>query len=167
MIKNIFLCGFMGSGKTTIGKKLAISLGKNFVDLDNFIEQNENIKIKNIFEKNGEDYFRKLETQYLIKTCKTSNSIISLGGGTLENQQNIDIIKQNGIIVFIDIPFELCYLRIIGNSNRPIVISNTKEKLEEIYNNRKINYIKNCDYHINFIGNVFQTVQHLKFKLKN
>lgn len=166
MTKNIFICGFMGSGKTVIGKKLANSLGRKFIDLDKIIEKNENMKIKDIFKLKGEEYFRNLETNILLDACKNSNSIISLGGGILESQKNINTIHKNGVILFIDIPFDLCYLRISEDKNRPLVVSNSKEELEAIYNKRKDIYIKNCNCKTDFIGTIFQTVEHLKFKLK-
>jgi shikimate kinase len=102
---NIFLTGFMGSGKTTIGKKLAKILRINFIDLDHYIEQKEKLTVQSLFENFGEAAFRKMEQTCLIEVLKNEkNSIIALGGGTICYETNLQKIKKNGLLVFIELP---------------------------------------------------------------
>ena len=98
----IFLVGYMGCGKSTIGKKLAISLNYDFIDLDNYIEEQENRTIKEIFADDGEDYFRKLERVYLHKIIDTENAVISSGGGTPCFFDNMDQMNEYGLTVYIN-----------------------------------------------------------------
>ena len=98
--KDIFyLAGFMASGKSTIGPMVANTLGWNFIDLDKEIEKRENRKITKIFEEEGEDYFRRKETEILKEISEGKNLIISLGGGTLIIQENRKFIKKSGNLI--------------------------------------------------------------------
>lgn len=103
--KNIFLTGFMGSGKTTVGKKLAKLLRVNFIDLDYYIEQKEKLSVQSLFDNFGEAAFRKME-----KTCldelllKEKNTVVALGGGTICHENNLENIKNNGLLVYIELP---------------------------------------------------------------
>lgn len=99
---NIVFIGMPGSGKTTIGKIFSKRLNLNFFDVDDYIEKKEKIKIFDIFKTYGEEYFRKIETKYLFEICKNDNSVISTGGGVITKKINMDILKKNGIIIFID-----------------------------------------------------------------
>ena len=81
--KNIVLIGMMGSGKSSIGKILSKKLSLNFIDIDKKIEEFEKLTVSEIFKKNGENYFRKIEEKISLKSLKAENSIISLGGGGL------------------------------------------------------------------------------------
>lgn len=131
----VFLCGFMGCGKSTVGRILANLLGINFVDMDKYIEDKENMTIAEIFEQKGEQYFRMLETK-AIEELSQNQMIIACGGGAMLNDKNAEIANKNGMVVFLDVPFKTCYKRISGDSKRPLVINNTVEQLEDLYNKR-------------------------------
>lgn len=138
----IFLCGFMGCGKTTAGKITAKKLGLSYIDTDELIVKNEGMTIPEIFSQKGESYFREIEAETVKNLCGT-NAVISCGGGAMLNSNTAFFAKKNSIIVFIDVPFETCYTRIKNDSNRPIVTSSTKEELLERYNHRYKIYLKN------------------------
>jgi len=122
MKKKIFyLTGFMGSGKSTIGPIIANTLGWNFYDLDSVIEEKTNLKVPEIFEKEGENYFRKLETKTLSELSDGERSIISLGGGTVTLPQNVDIIKNSGVLIYLKISPETAYERLKFKRDRPIL----------------------------------------------
>ncbi|MGD1007575.1 MAG: shikimate kinase [Ignavibacteriaceae bacterium] len=124
MTNKIYLTGFMGSGKSTIGPILANTLGWDFFDLDIIIEQKEGKKISRIFEENGEEYFRNLETEILKDLAARKNVIVALGGGTITNQDNIDFLKKIGMIIYIKISAESAYKRLRFKRDRPILSRN-------------------------------------------
>lgn len=134
-MKTIYLCGFMGCGKTTVGKALAKKLGVAFYDLDSFIEEKSGMTIPEIFEKYGEAHFRELESS-AISDFRDRSGVIATGGGALLSERNADIANTLGITVFIDTPFEICYDRIKGDKNRPIAFNSTKEQLFSRYSER-------------------------------
>lgn len=98
--KIYYLTGFMAAGKSTIGPILANSLGWNFFDLDKEVEKKEGIKIVDLFKQKGEEYFRKLETEILKELSGNNEVIISLGGGAIASEENFNIIKSSGKIIF-------------------------------------------------------------------
>lgn len=99
----IFLVGFMGSGKSTFGKKLANKLNYKFIDLDDFIEDKYKLSIGDIFKQNGEDYFRQIENENLLNIIEQNNSniVISAGGGTPCFYNNMDIMNESGLTIYI------------------------------------------------------------------
>ncbi|WP_096188442.1 shikimate kinase [Evansella halocellulosilytica] len=117
--KNIYLIGFMGVGKTTIGKQLAEKLNKIFIDLDEYIESKEQRSIKEIFSNNGEVFFRQLESDGLQK-LKNESAIIATGGGIVENEQNVNVMKQTGVVIFLNAPFHVLLDRIKHDQSRPL-----------------------------------------------
>jgi len=130
-----FLCGFMGCGKSTIGKFASALLDKKFIDLDDYIEKKLNMKIPDIFKEKGEPFFREEETK-AISELATSENIIACGGGAMINPKNSQIAQQDGVVVFLDVPFQVCYKRIEGDTNRPLIVANTKQQVEELYKKR-------------------------------
>ncbi len=134
----IFLCGFMGCGKSTIGEKLAKKLNCDFIDMDDYIEQQADMKIPEIFEKFGEPYFRDLETQ-AVRDLSGRSGVIACGGGAMLRDVNAEIARQNGYVVLLNVPFRTCYFR-IADSDRPIVRKNTRQQLEALYNKRDVIY---------------------------
>ena len=91
---NIVLIGFMGAGKTTIGRKTAARLGYWFVDMDYQIERSQNARVTEIFEKHGQQYFRALETKLLKQLTKVENTVVATGGGVLTTEGNLALINQ-------------------------------------------------------------------------
>lgn len=126
--KHIFLTGFMGCGKTTISKHLANQLKIDVIDLDAFIEQLEDTTIQQIFNTNGEAYFRELETNYLKKILQLkSPCVISLGGGTICFNENLQLVKQNGILLYIDLPIKNLFQRLNQPNNQRPLLNNLKD----------------------------------------
>lgn len=144
----VYLCGFMGCGKSTIGRLLAKKLGREFVDLDDYIEQREGMSIPQIFEQRGEKYFREVESMALSE-LSAAVGVVATGGGTLLKKENGDRAKSVGTVVFIDAPFDICYERIKGDKNRPIAYNSTREQLLDRYEQRKPLYKENSDFSVN------------------
>ena len=96
MKSNIILVGFMGTGKTTNGRRVAKKIGYEFVDTDLLIEKREQRTIPQIFEQNGEDYFRKLEHNTIRRVHQYKKAVISTGGGTILNPKNLELLKKHG-----------------------------------------------------------------------
>lgn len=131
----VFLCGFMGCGKTTAGQILAKKLGTAYIDMDDYIVEKENMTIPEIFKEKGEPYFRQKETEAITELSRR-DIVIACGGGAMISDVNAEIARENGIVIFLDVPFEVCYSRICNDTNRPIASGNSKEQLEKIYNTR-------------------------------
>lgn len=131
----LFLLGYMGSGKSTYGKILSNKIGIGFIDLDNYIEENEDMSISEIFSSKGEIYFRKLEHSYLKKLLNTqSDVVISLGGGTPCYANNMKLIAQsnNAKSIFLDTQLDVLTERLFYNKvDRPIIEDiNSKDELK-------------------------------------
>lgn len=121
-----------GSGKSTWGKKLANALQYSFIDLDELIELNEQQSIEQIFEEKGEDFFRNLEHQYLLKTINMNNVVISCGGGTPCHNNNMNLINENGISVFINAKNGILVDRILNaKKQRPLFLYLNKPQIEK------------------------------------
>lgn len=148
----IFLCGFMGCGKSTVGSLLSKKLGCGFCDTDELVVKNEGMTIPEIFAQKGEPYFRKVEAETVKSICG-KNTIVACGGGAMLNCDTAKAVRENGgTIVYLNVSFEECYSRIKDDTNRPIVVNNTKEQLEEIYNNRRDVYMKNSTVMVEAVG---------------
>ena len=139
MMKNIILIGFMGSGKTTIGKALEEKTDMTFVDTDELIEAYEGCKISEIFVDKGEAYFRRLENETLKDLLtSTDNKVISTGGGIVTNQENIPLLKQLGKVFYLRIKPETVVKRLEGDKTRPLLIGENKlVKVEQLMTDRK------------------------------
>lgn len=157
---NIYLCGFMGCGKSTIGKKLANKLGVKFVDIDLEIVKMAGKDIPTIFDECGEEYFRNLELEEMKRVSQdTQVVIVATGGGCLINPSCQEIAKQSGSIVYIDLGFEVCYDRIKNDENRPIVLNSSKQELYERYVSRDAVYSEVSDYTIKSCGKSKETME--------
>jgi len=137
-MKTICLYGFMGCGKSYIGRKIAQELDLSFIDLDDCIGN-----IPEIFAKCGEKRFRELEFNAL---RENRADIISLGVGALTNPDAAAFARENAVVIFIDTPFYVCYERIKNDKNRPLAASKTKEELLALYNSRSEHYKNAADY---------------------
>lgn len=142
---NIILTGMPGAGKTYIGEKLSEKLSDFvFVDTDNLIEQKLNMSIPQIFKTKGEEFFRKTETEVIKNVLKSSsNQIIAIGGGAF-NKNNIDILKQNGVVFYLKASINLLYERVKNENKRPLLMDtdDVKLKLSKLLNDRENNYKK-------------------------
>lgn len=135
---NVFLTGFMGSGKTTFGAKLARSLNKTFVDLDQYIEKKEKITVSSIFENFGEAAFRKIEQTCLNELLlKEKKAVIALGGGTICFENNLENIKASGCLIFIDTPAITLAQRLEKSKiKRPLLKDKKGEELIKFINDK-------------------------------
>lgn len=112
----------MGSGKTSFGKKLAVYLEKEFIDLDFVIEQKEKLSINEIFLVKGETYFRNIETKVLKDFVEKKDAVFALGGGTVCFNDNLAFLKEHGILVYLELPIKTILGRLRkDNENRPLV----------------------------------------------
>ena len=118
---NIFLTGFMGSGKTTIGKEVARHLGFEYLDIDEIIEHLTGKTIAEIFQHDGEQFFRLLEKQVLTDCIRKNNIVVSLGGGTLIDPYNAAAVKQCGILIHLSAEPEELWERIKTTNKRPLL----------------------------------------------
>lgn len=144
-MNNIYLIGFMGSGKTTLAHSLAQVLSMNFIDLDQVVEKKEGMSISEIFNKQGEAYFRQLEKQCLYETGQLKNAIVSTGGGIIGDQANRAFLK--GVVtLYLDWPFEVLFKRIAGDKNRPL--SKSYEQLYALYQLRLPLYEESATLHM-------------------
>ena len=117
---NIFLVGPMGSGKSSLGKKLAKSLDKKFIDTDKEIEKKENKTINEIFENEGEKYFREKEKEFLTNIPNNLNMVIATGGGIVTDQENREKLKENRVI-FLNASVERQSKRTSRSDKRPLL----------------------------------------------
>lgn len=158
---SIILTGLPGSGKSTVGKFLSDKTGFGFIDLDSLIEETEGLKITEIFAKFGEKYFRTLETD-MIKTLKSKNSfILSTGGGTFQNEDNILLLRNLGTVFYLNVSPDIIYERIKGDKTRPLL--NTKDPKAALFDlllKRDENY-KKADYTVNAAQNVDDTANEI------
>lgn len=151
MEKSITLIGLPGCGKTTVGNLLSDKLNYQFIDMDFYIEKNQGKTIVELF-KNGEDYFRDIETQVCNELGERKKTIISSGGGVVKRAINIDYLKKNSIIVFIDRPVDNI-LSDIEVEKRPLLL-NGKEVIYKLYDERYEIYKNYCDYRVENIGSL-------------
>lgn len=127
----IYLTGFMGSGKSTIGPILANTLGWDFYDLDRVIEEKTGKKIKEIFNEDGEQFFRQIETETLRDLSFKDKVIISLGGGTIVNRENIKILKNTGKLIYLKMSMEAALGRLKHKRDRPALKNDAEDFSEE------------------------------------
>lgn len=124
--KNIILIGFMASGKSTLGKKLANKLEFDFIDTDDLIEKSEQISINEIFETKGEDYFRLLEKK-LIEKLPNENTVIAVGGGLPCYSDNMKSLNSKGCTVYLKRPAKELFNRLLNAKNKRPLVKNLSE----------------------------------------
>ncbi|MDY6820106.1 MAG: shikimate kinase [Deferribacterota bacterium] len=139
-MNNIYLIGFMGVGKTAVGKVLADKLGWTFLDIDEVIVDYKKCSIEEIFIKYGEDTFRKIESKVLKKLSKKTEQVVSTGGGIVVNKYNIEYMKESGFVVTLIARPEVIYNRIYNDEARPLLKNFSGDaKLDEI---KRLLYIR-------------------------
>ena len=148
---NIVLIGFMGSGKTTVGKILKRKLQLDLIDMDKRIEEKEGQKIKEIFAEKGESYFRELETSFLKELIGVKNSIISTGGGIVLKAENVNYLKEIGKVIYLYADAEQILINLKHDKNRPLLqVDNYEEKVRQMLEERE-------DYYLNAADIILQT----------
>ena len=149
MNKSLVLTGMMGVGKSTIGRILAKRLKIKFIDVDKIIEKNERKTIKQIFEENGEKYFRKLEKKITLKLLKNKNAVVALGGGAfINNEIRLKVLKTS-VSVWLKVSLNKLHKRYRRNDKRPLLNKKELDKeVRDIYLSRKKIYSL-ADFKIN------------------
>ena len=143
---NIFLIGPMGAGKTTIGRQLAKKIAHEFYDSDHEIEQRTGADIPLIFEIEGEEGFRKRESQVITELVAKENIVLSTGGGAVLKQENRQVLKDNGLIVYLKSSPEKLFKRTENDKRRPLLESDDRMKqIEKILSEREPLYIELAD----------------------
>lgn len=140
-MKNIVLIGMPACGKSTIGYWLSKKIGYPLLDTDKYLEEKENRIISDIFSNEGEEYFRNLETKYLKELSEKEGLIISTGGGAVKKKENIDILKKNGIVIFLN--REIADISKENHKHRPLL--QDTNNIQKLYNERIDLYKKYSD----------------------
>lgn len=154
--QNLVLVGMPSCGKTTFGKILSAELNKSFIDTDEEIIKRSGMPISEIFEKFGEKYFRDLESEVINDLSAYQGMVIATGGGAILRVENVNALKQNGKIIFIDRPLSM----LITTDDRPL--SKSRELLEKRYNERYGIYSSVCDVKIKADGEINDTAKLIK-----
>jgi shikimate kinase len=148
----IYLAGFMGSGKSTIGPELARRLGYEFVDIDDLIEEAEGISIRDIFERHGELHFRGTEKRVLNELSRSDRKIVvGLGGGTLTHEESRKVVRKEGVLVYLKASPKKIFERVRKKRNRPMLLSpegtplsdaELSARVESLLREREADYIE-------------------------
>ncbi|MBM3249213.1 MAG: shikimate kinase, partial [Candidatus Omnitrophica bacterium] len=133
MKKNIALVGFMGAGKTVVGKALARHLGMIFVDSDETIVERERRSINDIFAKDGEPYFRKVEKEVIKEISQRDGLVIACGGGAVLDKDNMLNLQRNGVVIYLQTSADVIFERTKNYDHRPLLnVENPKKQIEDI-----------------------------------
>jgi shikimate kinase len=144
--EKIIFIGPMGAGKTTIGKQVASHLGCDFYDSDRVIEERTGVSIPLIFELEGEDGFRRRETDVLAELCDNNNIVIATGGGAILREENRKILQTNTLVIFLNASLEQLFERTCKDRNRPLLqTKDPKEKLKQLLDERLAIYKQMAD----------------------
>ena len=145
----IYVVGYMACGKSTIGRLLAEELGWSFVDLDEDIEREQGMSISEIFDQRGEAEFRRLESDALRRRVQQISSghpiVVALGGGAFAQPANRELVRENGVSIFLDCPLEILKTRVARSTHRPL--ARDTERFEALYRDRRPSY-ETADYRI-------------------
>ena len=156
-MENIILCGFMGCGKTTLAKGLASELNMPLIDTDEEIVKRQGRTIAEIFETEGEPFFRTLETALIEELSATEGKIISVGGGLAANRANHPYLKRAGKVILLDCGIEETLARILGDKARPLTAEGSQSLITR-YNERKPVYEEIADIIIDSSGGKNRTL---------
>ncbi|MDG5470788.1 shikimate kinase [Jeotgalibacillus sp. ET6] len=162
--QHLFLIGFMGAGKSTIGAKLAQKMTREFLDLDKRIEIAEEMTIPELFSSKGERYFREKESEYLKEI--NGDKVIATGGGILYFEDTLSWMKENGTIVYLHAPFSVLHERIAQDINRPVAVRSTKDQLEKIFNERHTKFQRAAEISVSTHCEVEETISDIMKKIK-
>jgi shikimate kinase len=134
----VYLVGFMGAGKTSVGRALAARLDWQAVDIDELIEQREHLPVSEIFSRHGEPYFRAAEREVLAEQLASRHVVVATGGGTFVDPPNRAVINRDGVSVWLDAPLERLIARIPSDGRRPLAAD--RVALERLFNARRAAY---------------------------
>lgn len=146
----VYLTGFMASGKSTVGPKAAARLGQPFLDLDRLITAHDGRTIPTIFAEDGEERFRELETAMLHRTAETDDLVVALGGGALVDDENRAFAKEQGLVVYLEVPVDTILERVTEDDTRrpllqdeagaPLPHDEQRARIEQMLNERRPSY---------------------------
>ena len=140
-MKNIYLIGFMGAGKSTIAKELVKKTDAKRIEMDQMIVDQQGMAISDIFDKYGEEHFRDLETELLRSFSGKTNLVVSCGGGSVLRDENARLMKENGCIILLKATPETVYERVKNSTERPILNGNMNvEFISELMEKRRERY---------------------------
>ena len=159
--ENIVLTGMPGSGKSTVGKLIAEKLGRPFIDTDRLAEEKAGCKIAELFQKKGEETFRKLESEVVKEVSKKTGSVIATGGGVPLRKENIRALKENGRIYFLDRPLS----QLIPTADRPL--ANSREAVAKRFKERYETYLSACDVRIKADSTAQQVADQITGEFEN
>lgn len=133
----VILVGMMGAGKTTVGREYARRHRMRFVDCDHEIEARTGVKVSTIFEIEGEEGFRRRETQLVDELTRESDLVLATGGGVVLNPDNRAMMSERGIVVYLNVPTSVLWERTRHDRNRPLLqVPNPRERIETLYRER-------------------------------
>jgi shikimate kinase len=161
-MKNIVLTGFMGTGKTEVGRILSMKLGYALVDADTEVEKEQGMTITDIFKQYGEPKFRDIESNVIKRLSEIKNAVISTGGGAVLRQENMDNLRKNGVVVCLTASPETILKRTSSNNDRPLLqVDNPLQKIKELLEFRRPYYEK-ADIMIDTEGkSLFEVVEEI------
>ena len=160
-MKNIILIGFMGCGKSSLGRRLAETLKCNFLDTDELIEEEQNRSISDIFATDGESAFREMETECLRGLIKKGGDgfVLSVGGGLPIREINRNLLKELGTVVFLRVSGEVVYKRLRNDNTRPLLQDkNPRGRIEDLMSARKGYYEAAAEYVVNVDDRSFDDI---------
>lgn len=145
-MNNIVLCGFMGCGKSTVGKNLARKSGRKFLDMDSYIEEKAGMKVSEIFDRYGESGFRDMEHEACLELAEMNDLVIASGGGAFTFERNVHAFKNKDIIVFLDVPLSVIKNRLKNDKVRPLLQRPDKDTaMKKLFDERYPIYKKASD----------------------
>ena len=145
-MKNIFLIGFMGCGKSTVAAGLSEKYGMDIIEMDQIIIEREGMSISDIFAQKGEPYFRNVETHLLIEIQSENNKVVSCGGGVAMREQNVEEMRKGGCIVLLTANSETILERVKDDNSRPLLQGNKNiDFINEMLEKRRAKYESAAD----------------------
>ena len=144
--KNIYLVGFMGAGKSSVGRRLAVLLGRPFFDADTGIVERSGKSIPELFDNDGVDVFRDVESAVVAELSEKNEVVVALGGGAVLRPENVALLKASGVLVHLSCSFETAKRRIEGDGTDKRPLSRTGAGLRELYGKRLPVYLEVCDF---------------------
>ena len=167
-MKNLFLIGYMGTGKSTVAAHMAKVYGMEVMEMDEMIANREGMSITDIFAKHGEEYFREVETKLLQEICLQENKVVSCGGGVVLREENIEVMRTGGRIVLLSAKPETILERVKDDNSRPLLEGNkTVAFISEMMDKRREKYEDAADVIIQTDGKlVFDICKELFDKIK-
>lgn len=160
---NVVLVGLRGSGKTTVGRILASTLKRDFIDCDQVIEERTSLPVQEIFKLSGEPHFRRLESEVIEELSHTNHKVIATGGGAVLRYRNLAVLKRSGVVFFLDVDPNTALERISKDPESalhrpPLTGLDSREELKHLADRRRPYYLKAADHVVPTSGRVADQV---------